>query len=94
MTSTVTRPLGHIHRDALTRVIRRGDMLLWTNRKQGNGMIFAVAESSTPESVRIRRLDTDRLTNVKPENLLVITAQVETNLNDNVGANMDLEATR
>lgn len=89
-----TTPLGHIHRDRLTRVIRNNDIVLWANRKQGQGIVFALVAGSTADTVRIAREDNGRLTNVNPENLVVITAQVERNLIGNVGANMDLEATR
>lgn len=89
-----TMPLGHTHRDLLNRVIRSKDIVVWANRKQGSGMVIAEVAGSTSETVRIARSDNGRLTNVNPENLIVLTAQVEKNIAGNVGANMDLEATR
>lgn len=89
-----TMPLGHTHRDLLNRVIRLKDVVVWANRKQGSGMVIAQVEGSTSETLRICRSDTGRFTNVNPGNLIVITAQVERNIAGNVGANMDLEATR
>ncbi|MGL5016378.1 MAG: hypothetical protein ACRC6V_19185 [Bacteroidales bacterium] len=89
-----TMPLGHTHRDLMNRVIRNKDIVVWANRKQGSGMVIASVEGSTVETVRISRSDTGRLTNVNSNNLIVITAQVEKNVAGNVGANMDLEATR
>lgn len=89
-----TMPLGHTHRDLLNRVIRSKDIVVWANRKQGSGMVIAEVAGSTVETVRIARSDNGRLTNVNSENLIVITAQVERNIAGNVGANMDLEATR
>lgn len=88
-----THPLAHTHRDLLNRVIRAKDMVLWSNGKRGQSMMLCTAESSTEETVRIAKPD-GRLTNVFPNNLVVVTAQVEKNIAGNVGANMDLEATR
>lgn len=89
-----TMPLGHTHRDLLNRVIRSKDIVVWANRKQGSGMVIAEVAGSTQETVRISRADNGRLTNVNSENLIVISAQVERNIAGNVGANMDMEATR
>lgn len=88
-----TLPLSHTHRDLVHRVIRQGDVVVWTNRKQGMGLVLCRVESSTVETVRISTPD-GRLTNVTPANLLVVTHQIERNLAGNVGINRDLEATR
>lgn len=89
-----TRPLGRTHRDMMTRVIRLGDYVVWGNKKQGTGMTVCIVQGCSSEKIRLQRLDTGRMTNAYPENIVVISAQVEQNLNGNVGANMDLEATR
>lgn len=88
-----TFPLSYIHRDRLNRVIRKGDYVIWSNRKQGKGMDVCTVVGDTEETIRISKLD-GRLTNVNPSNTIVITAQVERNVEGNVGANMDMEATR
>ena len=85
-----TLPLGHLHRDAIHRVIRANDIVAWTNRKQGSGLLICEVFSSTAETVRIRKPN-GRLTNVDPSNLLVITQQVERNIEGNVGANLGME---
>ncbi len=89
-----TQPLGHIHRDKLNRVIRLGDYVVWANGKQGTGLTICTVMGSSSEKLRLGRMDTGRMTNVRPENVVVITAQVIRNYEGNVGANMDLEATR
>lgn len=88
-----TMPLGHLHRDAMNRVIRQNDIVAWTNRKQGQGLTFCEVQSSTVETIRIAKPD-GRLTNVDPSNVLVITQQVERNAIGNVGANMEFEEAR
>lgn len=88
-----TLPLGHTHRDMVNRVIRQGDIVAWTNRKQGKGLTLCKAQSSTAETVRIEKPD-GLLTNVLPTNLMVVTHQIERNIAGNVGANVDLEETR
>lgn len=85
-----TLPLDHIHRDLIHRVIRANDIVAWTNKKQGSGLVICEVFSSTAETVRIRKPN-GRLTNVDPSNLLVITQQVERNVEGNVGANMNFE---
>lgn len=88
-----TTPLPHRHRDALQRVIRVNDYVVWSNKKKGMGLEVCSVSGSTEETVRIARLS-GRLTNVSPLNLIVITAQVERNIEGNVGVNTDLESTR
>lgn len=88
-----TMPLAHLHRDAMNRVIRQNDIVAWTNRKQGQGLIFCEVMSSTAETIRIVK-PCGRLTNVDPSNVLVITHQVERNAIGNVGANMEFEEAR
>lgn len=88
-----TLPLSHTHRDMLKRVIRQRDVVAWTNKKYGQGLILCTVESSTVEKIRVSKPD-GTLTNVLPENVMVVTHQVIKNLEGNVGANMDLEATR
>lgn len=85
-----TLPLAHIHRDVLHRVIRAQDIVAWTNRKQGSGLVICEVFSSTAETIRIRKPN-GKLTNVDPSNVLVITQQVERNVEGNVGANIDME---
>lgn len=89
-----TRPLGYTHRDMMTRVIRLGDYVVWGNKKQGTGLTICIVQGGSSEKIRLQRLDTGKMTNVYPDNVVVISAQVERNLDGNVGANMDLEATR
>lgn len=85
-----TLPLAHLHRDVLHRVIRAQDIVAWTNRKQGSGLAICEVMSSTAETIRIRKSN-GRLTNVDPSNVLVITQQVERNVEGNVGANLNME---
>ncbi|MGL5013718.1 MAG: hypothetical protein ACRC6V_05425 [Bacteroidales bacterium] len=89
-----TMPLNHTHRDLMNRVIRQDDYVVWTNKKYGTGMIVGQVRSSTEEKIRIQRSDNNRFTNVYPANVVVITTQVERNIAGNIGANLDLEATR
>lgn len=88
-----TYPLPHTHRDVVRRVIRQNDVVVWTNKKYGQGLMLCIVQSSTEETIRIEKPD-GRLTNVNPSNVMVITAQIEKNVAGNVGANQDLEATR
>lgn len=88
-----TLPLSYLHRDMLNRVIRANDIVVWANGRQGSMMRVCEVVGSTEETVRIRKPN-GRLTNVTPQRLIVITAQVERNIAGNVGANQDLEATR
>ncbi|MGL5014489.1 MAG: hypothetical protein ACRC6V_09405 [Bacteroidales bacterium] len=89
-----THPLGYTHRDMMSRVIRLNDYVVWANKKQGSGMVVCTVIGCTKGMLRLERQDNGKLTNAHPENLVVITAQVERNIIGNVGANMDLEATR
>lgn len=89
-----TLPLKHTHRDKLRRLIRRGDILVWTNKKYGSGLTVAEVTGSTEKQVLVYRSDLQKETKLYPENCIVITHQVERNLEGNVGVNMDLEATR
>lgn len=88
-----TSPLPHRHRDSLDRVIRVNDYVVWTNKKQGKGLDVCSVVGSTEETIRVSKLD-GRMTNINPANVIVITAQVERNIEGNVGANLDLESTR
>ncbi|MGL5016459.1 MAG: hypothetical protein ACRC6V_19605 [Bacteroidales bacterium] len=89
-----TQPLGYTHRDKLNRVIRLGDCVAWANGKQGTGLTTCIVMGASPQKLRTERMDTGRMNNVLPSNVIVITQQVERNYVGNVGANMDLEATR
>ena len=77
----------------LMRIIRQRDIVAWTNKKYGQGLILCTVESSTVEKIRISKPD-GTLTNVLPANVMVVTHQVEKNIAGNVGANIDLEETR
>jgi len=86
--------LSHTHRDMLTRVIRDGDIVVWSNGKYNQKMQLARVVDTTPQKVRIEVLTTRSTTLAQPKNLIVVSAQIQANLDGNVGANMDLEATR
>lgn len=88
-----TLPLNHTHRDMVLRIIRLRDVVAWTNKKYGQGLILCTVEGSTGEKVRIAKPD-GTLTNVRPDNVMVVTHQVIKNIEGNVGRNVDLEATR
>lgn len=86
--------LQHIHRDMLNRVLRDGDIVVWSNGKYNQKMQLARVIGTTPEKVRIETIATVKTTLARPRNLIVISAQIQANLDGNVGVNMDLEETR
>jgi len=86
--------LNHTHRDKLQRVIRMDDYVVWSNGKYNQSMEIARVVGVTTQKVRINVLSTQSTTLAYPKNLIVISAQIVANLEGNVGANMDLEATR
>lgn len=86
--------LNHIHRDMLNRVIRLDDYVIWSNGKYGQTMEVARVIGVTAQKVKIQVVSQNRSTLSYPTNLIVITAQVMANLDGNVGANLDLEASR
>lgn len=86
--------LSHTHRDMLHRVIRDGDVVVWSNGKYNQKMQLARVVDTTPQKVRIEVITTRSTTLAQPKNLIVVSAQIQANLDGNVGANMDLEATR
>lgn len=81
--------LGHLHRDLLNRVIKQYDVVVWANRKYGTGLTICRVMDSTPETIRLHKLTDDKLTNVNPNNVIVITQQINDNLENNVGSNLD-----
>ncbi|MGL5566028.1 MAG: hypothetical protein ACRDC4_09905, partial [Plesiomonas sp.] len=78
-----TKPLGYTHRDKLSRVIRLGDYVVWANGKQGNGLVVCIVQGGSPEKIRLERLDNGKMTNARPENMVVISAQVIRNYEGN-----------
>ncbi|QQG33682.1 hypothetical protein PQC34_gp052 [Cronobacter phage A24] len=86
--------LNHIHRDMLHRVIKHEDIVVWSNGKYNQKMRLARVVDTTPQKVRIQLIDSQTTTLARPKNLIVISAQIAANLEGNVGANMDMEATR
>lgn len=86
--------LSHVHRDMIHRVLRHGDIVVWSNGKYNQKMKLARVLDTTPLKVRIEVIDEQRTTLAEPKNMLVISAQIQANLDGNVGANMDMEATR
>ncbi len=79
--------LRHNHRDICQRVIVDGDYLLWGNKNQGYGLTMVRCIGATSQYVRIIVIETNYETLVKPENLMVVTQQLQSNLDGNVGAN-------
>ncbi|UZV39692.1 hypothetical protein APT65_00089 [Trabzonvirus APT65] len=88
-----TLPLPTIHRDMLNRVVRMHDVVLWGNKKYGTGISVCTVEGCTGEKLLIKK-PTGTLCRIYPDNCVVITQQIERNIEGNVGANIDLEATR
>ncbi|MGL5579782.1 MAG: hypothetical protein ACRDCE_02255 [Cetobacterium sp.] len=89
-----TYPLPYNHRDMVHRVIRRGDYVMWSNGKYGQRMRLCEVMNATEEKINILPVGAQRVTIAYPSNLMVVTAQIEKNVEGNVGANLDLEATR
>ena len=79
--------LTHRHRDKLARVIQLNDYVVWANGKYGTTMTICTAVGATEEKVVIQK-ENGKTARVYPSNLLVITAQVMQNINDNVGGNL------
>lgn len=86
--------LNHIHRDMLQRVIRHNDVVVWSNGKYGQKMKLARVIDTTAEKVKIEVINTRVTTIALPKNLIVISAQIQANIEGNVGANIDMESTR
>ena len=86
--------LRHIHRDKLQRVIRLNDYVAWGNGKYGKGLEVAKVIGTTPNRLQIFNLEKNKTTYAFPDNLIVITQQVEANVEGNVGVNRDLEELR
>lgn len=80
--------LSHNHRDISQRIITEGDYLLWGNKNQGYGLQMVRCTGSTALFVRIITLSSNYETLVKPENLMVVTQQLQSNIDGNVGANL------
>lgn len=78
----------------MNRVIRNGDYVVWSNGKYGQRMKLCNVVGATEEKINILPVGAHRQTIAYPSNLMVVSAQIERNLEGNVGANMDLEATR
>lgn len=84
-----------IERDKLQRVILLNDVCVWSNRSYGLGLKLVRVIGFNANSLKVRVLDTGNVTRVEDStNLLVITQQINANIADNVGANIDLEQTR
>ena len=86
--------LSRTHRDKLQRVIRMDDYVVWSNGKYNQTMEIARVVGVTDQKVRINVISSQSTTLAYPTNLIVISAQIVANLEGNVGANMDIEATR
>lgn len=86
--------LRHIHRDKLQRVIRHDDYVAWANGKYGKGLEVCKVIGTTENRVQIFNLEKNKTTYSYPNNLLVITQQVQANIDGNVGINRDLEEIR
>ncbi|QQK87952.1 hypothetical protein pSalSNUABM01_083 [Salmonella phage pSal-SNUABM-01] len=86
--------LDYNHRDKLNRIIRGDDIVIWSNGKYNQPITVARVVGVTKQKVRIHVLISGKTTLSYPCNLVVITQQVNANLEGNVGANMDLEETR
>lgn len=86
--------MNKVFRDKLSRVIVYNDYVLWTNGKYNMGWVIAKVVGSVNNRVQILRIDNNKSTYVRPENLVVITQQLQANVEDRVGVNMDLEAMR
>ncbi len=79
--------LNHNHRDIVNRVIVHGDYLLWGNKNQGYGLTHVRCIGSTECFVKVIVMETNQETLVKPDNLMVVTQQLQANIDGNVGAN-------
>lgn len=86
--------LDYLHRDKLNRVLKYDDIVVWSNGKYNQPMEIARVVGVTKLKVRIHVLSQNKTTLSYPKNLIVITQQVNANLQGNVGANTDLEETR
>lgn len=79
--------LRHIHRDMLARVIRDNDYVAWTNGKYNQGLRICRVVGSTAQKVAILTPES-KVTRVTPTKLLVVTQQLISNFEENVGANL------
>lgn len=86
--------LRYIHRDMLSRVIKKGDYVVWGNGKYNQKMKIGIVYDTTPLQVKIQLPVEGKVTKASPTNMIVITAQVIANEEGNVGANIDLEESR
>lgn len=86
--------LRYVHRDMLSRVIKRGDYVVWGNGKYNQKMKIGVVTDTTPQQVRIHLPVEDKMTKASPKNMIVITNQIIANQEGNVGANIDMEESR
>lgn len=82
------------HRDLMGRVIKSGDYCIWTNKKRKQGIDLVRVIFCTEEKVKCLNLTSNTIGYKYPENLMVVTQQLDANLRDNVGANQDLEERR
>lgn len=78
--------LRHRHRDILTKIIQQDDYVVWTNGKYNSQLNVCRVVGVTPEKVVILKQD-GRQTRVSPSKVLVITQQVQHNIENHVGAN-------
>lgn len=86
--------LRYMHRDMLSRTIKKGDFVIWSNGKYKQKMKVGIVEDTTPQQVWIKLPVEDKITKASPKNMIVITAQLVANQEGNVGANIDLEESR
>ncbi|MCS5737059.1 UNVERIFIED_CONTAM: hypothetical protein RF648_20655 [Kocuria sp. CPCC 205274] len=78
--------IKHVHRDMLSRVIKLGDFVAWSNNEYGRAITLGKVVGTFPEKIKIQVINEgDRITRVYPHNVMVITAQVMANIEGNVG---------
>lgn len=86
--------IRHIHRDRLGRVIKHGDYVVWNTGMQTKELTLGEVVQTYPQMVGMRLLDDtlmereDRrlqITKVRPSNVVVVTAQIQANIEGNVG---------
>lgn len=89
-----TLPLEVIHRDHLKRVIRNGDIVVHTNHRQSTGYTLCTVYGAGKAQVKLKRIDNGEKLRAYPRNLIVLTQQIECNMEGNVGANISYEEKR
>lgn len=95
MPQTSRTKMIRIERDKLQRVIRIGDVCVWANKKYGKGLDLVRIDGYNKKSLRVINIETGAITRIEDtKNLIVISQQILANIDGNVGANLDLEATR